>query len=398
MVLMRTKMDLWMNELEENQKRLRETLERNQQQMKAMLKMMQATIAKLAEQDQSRSRNKLHPSHTSHRSSHHGNTRSSARADGSEENSKYFVSHQEQKLRKGQGDRSRSRHHPVSQTESQTKSRTSSLSSQSQNPSENSQTSSPAICSHPRKARLRGGSSSSPEDLNCSFSSSKVTSRNSASSKTEELPLFNEDEVYDWIDRMERYFRIQAIAEKFKVNVAEKAMGEAACGWFQWWWEYQKREDSWKALKEDLIRDFPPKHRQKTGRTEKQVSSRSPRTPLSTQVSQLAQEFSQSIKKNQMEPTEPVIKQMNNRDEIKDEIKEKKQVIQWPDYVSTSLVVDVDLIPSQVSIIDPLIQPCSFGNRVLMTSETSTEAQEEEVEIVSGESAIIMGKPLTDSG
>ncbi|CAH9089797.1 unnamed protein product [Cuscuta europaea] len=121
---------------------------------------------------------------------------------------------------------------------------------------------------------------------------------------------------------MERYFRVQAIAERFKVDMAAKAMGDAADGWFQWW-DFHKREDSWEALKEDLIRDFPPRHRQKTGRTEKQVSSRSPTTSSSLQVSHPEQDIAQSIKKTQMELTEPVIRQMNMKEEIKDVIKEK---------------------------------------------------------------------------
>ncbi|CAH9097083.1 unnamed protein product [Cuscuta epithymum] len=114
-----------------------------------------------------------------------------------------------------------------------------------------------------------------------------------------------------------------------------------------------------------------------------------------------------------MEPTEPVIKQVNK----KDEIKEKRQDSHGPDYVYSNLAEGVDLTSNQVSIADKLIQPCSVGNRALIVSETvlvksqlclqpkerlseklcvgknksGTEAQEKEVGLVSGEIAIIQG-------
>ncbi|CAH9112003.1 unnamed protein product [Cuscuta europaea] len=396
------KMDLWMNELEENQKRLKETFERNQQrnqqQMKEMLKTMQATIAKLAEQHQSRSRSGSHASSASHRSLHstsHHSHRSSLSRTGSQSESR-TTSHGSQSRTSGYCSQSRNRSH-MSHTLHHS------------NPSSysSSQSSSQADSRKVSSQSYFPPTQSSPP-------SSKVSSRNSARSKTEELPLFHEVKAYAWIERMERYFRVQAIAERFKVDLAAKAIAEAADGWFQWW-DFQKREDSWEALKEDLIRDFPPRYQQKTWKTAKPESSRSlhisshssshssshqhskkllqvgaltSQSPVLSKVnSQSAQDFSQSIKKIMMETNESVIKKVNKRDEIK----EKRPVSPWPDYVSFKLAEDVDLNSSQVSVTDKLIQPCSFGTRVLMISETSTEAQEEEVETFSGESAIIWG-------
>ncbi|CAH9105238.1 unnamed protein product [Cuscuta epithymum] len=66
-----------------------------------------------------------------------------------------------------------------------------------------------------------------------------------------------------------------------------------------------------------------------------------------------------------MEPTEPVIKQRNK----KDEIKEEWQDIQWSDSVSPNLGDYLDLIPRQAVMVDKLVQPRSSGSRVLIAPE-----------------------------
>ncbi|CAH9069553.1 unnamed protein product [Cuscuta europaea] len=48
---------------------------------------------------------------------------------------------------------------------------------------------------------------------------------------------------------------------------------------------------------------------------------------------------------------------------------EKRHVVQLPYYVPPNLAADVDLMPSQLSIVGLLLHPCSFGNRVLIAYE-----------------------------
>ncbi|CAH9081265.1 unnamed protein product [Cuscuta epithymum] len=403
--------------------------------LKTMMADMQASFADMINKLQRRSPNRSHTSRRSHRDPHHSSRktdRSRSRSHTSAASPRSSASHRP-------SHNHQSRHSASPEESEDVRHRRKSCDRTVSSPS-SSQRSSQSSSHHSYHRSLHQISS---KDSHSSHSSSKVTSRNSDSSKKEKLPLFYEEEAYEWIEKMERYFRVQVIAERFKVDVAAKAMGEAADDWFQWW-NFQKREDSWEALKEDLVKDFPPKHRQKTGRAERKESSRARRTSSSphsrtssfslqesslsrqrkqessrssrtsrSQVYQSAPEISKSTKKTQMEPTEPVIKQVNK----KDEIKEKRQDIHGPDYVYSNLAEGVDLTSNQVSIADKLIQPCSFGNRALIVSETvlvksqlclqpkerlseklcvgknksGTEAQEKEVGLVSGEIAIIQG-------
>ncbi|CAH9115968.1 unnamed protein product [Cuscuta europaea] len=72
-----------------------------------------------------------------------------------------------------------------------------------------------------------------------------------------DLPLFNGDGAYNWLVRMERYFRLNYIAEEDKLEVSVVAMEDRALNWFQWW-ELQTEEKNWESLKESIIRRFQP--------------------------------------------------------------------------------------------------------------------------------------------
>ncbi|CAH9084460.1 unnamed protein product [Cuscuta epithymum] len=72
-----------------------------------------------------------------------------------------------------------------------------------------------------------------------------------------DLPLFNGDGAYNWLVRMERYFRLNHITEDDKLEVSVVAMEDRALNWFQWW-EHQTEEKNWESLKESVIRRFQP--------------------------------------------------------------------------------------------------------------------------------------------
>ncbi|CAH9101834.1 unnamed protein product [Cuscuta europaea] len=72
-----------------------------------------------------------------------------------------------------------------------------------------------------------------------------------------DLPLFNGEGAYNWIIRMERYFRLNNIDEDEKVEASMVAMEDRALNWFHLW-ENQTEETSWETLKKSIIRRFQP--------------------------------------------------------------------------------------------------------------------------------------------
>ncbi|CAH9054680.1 unnamed protein product [Cuscuta europaea] len=72
-----------------------------------------------------------------------------------------------------------------------------------------------------------------------------------------DLPVFTGDNAYNWIVRMERYFRLNRITEEEQVEVAVVAMEGRAINWFIWW-EHQTDRRNWDTLKTALIRRFQP--------------------------------------------------------------------------------------------------------------------------------------------
>ncbi|PNX62188.1 hypothetical protein L195_g061033, partial [Trifolium pratense] len=52
-----------------------------------------------------------------------------------------------------------------------------------------------------------------------------------------EFPIFKEDDVYGWLVRVERYFRLNEVRMQDKVDTVVLAMEEKSLNWFQWWEE-----------------------------------------------------------------------------------------------------------------------------------------------------------------
>ncbi|CAH9099683.1 unnamed protein product [Cuscuta epithymum] len=216
MVWTRTKMDIRMNELEEK-------VDRNQQQTTEMLAEMQATLlARLDARAQDRSRSRSKASTASHRTLHNHqsrHSRKSTHSGDSGENSDYEPTHHHQ------------HHHRERQSQHE-------LKSVSSNDSEGNNHYSPPHHHHHRHREY-------------SHHHHHRTGRKI------DLPLFNGEDAYGWLIRIDRYFRLNHIEEDDKVNVAVVAMEDKALSWFQGW-ENQTRERNWGTLKAALTRRFQP--------------------------------------------------------------------------------------------------------------------------------------------
>ncbi|CAH9138661.1 unnamed protein product, partial [Cuscuta epithymum] len=72
-----------------------------------------------------------------------------------------------------------------------------------------------------------------------------------------DLPLFNGVGAYNWVIRMERYFRLNNIDEEEMVEASMVAMEDKALNWFHVW-ESQTEVTDWETLKKSVIRRFQP--------------------------------------------------------------------------------------------------------------------------------------------
>ena len=72
-----------------------------------------------------------------------------------------------------------------------------------------------------------------------------------------ELPVFDGDDVNEWLVRIERYFRVAQIATNDKVEYAAMALTGKALTWFEWW-EDQTQFHSWTRFRQDLLKRFLP--------------------------------------------------------------------------------------------------------------------------------------------
>ncbi|XP_057449034.1 uncharacterized protein LOC130740445 [Lotus japonicus] len=116
----------------------------------------------------------------------------------------------------------------------------------------------------PRR-RHRSGSQHSSNSGDDSRSSRSVSLRHEDASPRRhirtgrkiDLPVFNGDDAYGWIVRVERFFRLNEVDDTEKVRLLVVAMEERALNWFQWW-EEQTPERTWEAFKEALVRRFQP--------------------------------------------------------------------------------------------------------------------------------------------
>ncbi|BAT88816.1 hypothetical protein VIGAN_05243000, partial [Vigna angularis var. angularis] len=73
--------------------------------------------------------------------------------------------------------------------------------------------------------------------------------------KRVDLPSFEGGEPHSWINRAERFFHIQKVAEEDKVELAYISMEGSASYWFNVWKEKAKIR-SWTALKMALVNRF----------------------------------------------------------------------------------------------------------------------------------------------
>ena len=64
-----------------------------------------------------------------------------------------------------------------------------------------------------------------------------------------EIPLFQGDDAYAWVDRIERFFEIRGVPEEEWVSVTVVAMEGKALTWFKWW-ENTVPIRTWEVFKE----------------------------------------------------------------------------------------------------------------------------------------------------
>ncbi|CAH9112121.1 unnamed protein product, partial [Cuscuta epithymum] len=72
-----------------------------------------------------------------------------------------------------------------------------------------------------------------------------------------DLPVFNGKDVFGWLVRMNRYFRLNQIQEDEKIDVAVVAMEDQALNWFQWWEGHAPRQN-WKTFTKAMTKRFQP--------------------------------------------------------------------------------------------------------------------------------------------
>ncbi|KAJ1383053.1 hypothetical protein SESBI_43701 [Sesbania bispinosa] len=70
-----------------------------------------------------------------------------------------------------------------------------------------------------------------------------------------EVSIFSGDDAHGWINRVERYFKLNGLANSEKLNAVVVALEDRALNWFQWW-EEQTPTPNWEQFKEAVIRRF----------------------------------------------------------------------------------------------------------------------------------------------
>ncbi|KAJ1382954.1 hypothetical protein SESBI_43769 [Sesbania bispinosa] len=72
-----------------------------------------------------------------------------------------------------------------------------------------------------------------------------------------EIPIFSGDDAYGWINRVERYFKVNDMDYYEKLGAVLVALEDRALNWYHWW-EEQTPSPSWVQFKEAVIRRFQP--------------------------------------------------------------------------------------------------------------------------------------------
>ena len=67
-----------------------------------------------------------------------------------------------------------------------------------------------------------------------------------------DIPLFQGDDAYAWVDHIERFFEIRGVPEEEWVSVAVVAMEGKALTWYRWWEETVPLR-MWESFKEAVV-------------------------------------------------------------------------------------------------------------------------------------------------
>lgn len=114
------------------------------------------------------------------------------------------------------------------------------------------------------RSRTRRGSMSAGEGSRGSWASSPSRQREEVRvpvfdprGRKMEVPIFNGDDAYAWIVRVERYFRLNEVLDEDKLNAVVLALEDRALNWYQWW-EEQATALTWEEFKKAVIGRFQP--------------------------------------------------------------------------------------------------------------------------------------------
>ena len=72
-----------------------------------------------------------------------------------------------------------------------------------------------------------------------------------------DVPVFSGDDAHGWLVRVERYFCINGVREREKLDAVVMALEDKALNWFQWW-EDQAPLRTWEEFKIAVKQRFCP--------------------------------------------------------------------------------------------------------------------------------------------
>lgn len=72
-----------------------------------------------------------------------------------------------------------------------------------------------------------------------------------------EIPVFEGEDAYGWINRVERYFELKGMEDVEKLQAVMVAMEGKALTWYQWW-EFCAENPTWNDFRSAVIRPNRP--------------------------------------------------------------------------------------------------------------------------------------------
>lgn len=72
-----------------------------------------------------------------------------------------------------------------------------------------------------------------------------------------EIPIFKGEDAYGWLVRVERYFQLNGVRVRDKLEAVVLALEDKALNWYQWW-EEQAPLKTWEEFKLAVMRRFQP--------------------------------------------------------------------------------------------------------------------------------------------